>query len=115
MVTNRRIMDDQLYVHFVTFSVDIRRKLVDHDHPQRILLGVLNDLMERGLHNVLVLSACQIMCMPDSLIVSCSGRILRLRRPERIFQGSPGTKFTPRRVIDSEAHFVRSQLLLGVV
>ena len=47
MVTNRRIVDDQLYVHFVTFSVDKRRRLLDHDHPKRILLGVLNDLREK--------------------------------------------------------------------
>ncbi|WP_339612400.1 transposase [uncultured Rubinisphaera sp.] len=47
MVTNRRIVDDQLYVHFVTFSVDKRRKLLDHDHPKRILLGVMNDLREK--------------------------------------------------------------------
>ncbi|TWT63384.1 transposase [Rubinisphaera italica] len=47
MVTIRRIVDDQLYVHFVTFSVDKRQKRLDHDHPKRILLGVLNDQMEK--------------------------------------------------------------------
>jgi len=43
MINRRRIADDQLYAHFVTFSVDRRRRLLDHDHPKRILLGVLND------------------------------------------------------------------------
>ena len=47
MASDRQIVDDQLYAHFVTFSVDQRRKLLDHDHPKRILLGVLNDLMEK--------------------------------------------------------------------
>jgi len=39
----RRIIDDALYAHFVTFSVDRRRRLFDLDHPNRILLGVLNE------------------------------------------------------------------------
>ncbi len=43
MSDNRRQFDDRLYAHFVTFSVDRRRRLLDHDHPKRILLGVLND------------------------------------------------------------------------
>ncbi|WP_339748221.1 hypothetical protein [uncultured Rubinisphaera sp.] len=47
MASNRQIVDDQLCAHFVTFSVDQWRKLLDHDHPKRILLGVLNDLMEK--------------------------------------------------------------------
>jgi len=46
MSSPRRIVDDALYAHFVTFSVDRRRKLLDHDHPKRILLGVLNELLE---------------------------------------------------------------------
>jgi len=45
MSTHRRVVDDALYVHFVTFSVDRRRKLLDHDHPKRITLGVLNTVM----------------------------------------------------------------------
>lgn len=40
MSTRRRIVDEALYVHFVTFSVDRRRKLLDHDHSKRIILGV---------------------------------------------------------------------------
>ncbi len=43
MTDNRRQFDDRLYAHFVTFSVNRRRRLLDHDHPKRILLGVLND------------------------------------------------------------------------
>ncbi len=46
MATRRRIFDDRLYVHFVTFSVDRRRRLFDLDHPKRILLGVLNEVLE---------------------------------------------------------------------
>jgi putative transposase len=43
--SKRRIIDDALYVHFVTFSVDRRRRLLDHDHPKRIVLGVLTKLL----------------------------------------------------------------------
>ena len=41
-MANRRIIDDQLYAHFVTFSCDRRRRLLDHDQAKRILLGCLN-------------------------------------------------------------------------
>ena len=43
MRTVRRVIDDQLYAHFVTFSVARNRRLLDHDHPKRIVLGVLNE------------------------------------------------------------------------
>ena len=46
MSDRRKIIDDQLYTHFVTFGVDRRRRLLDHDHPKRILLGVLNEELE---------------------------------------------------------------------
>jgi len=42
MNDRRRIIDDRLYAHFVTFSVFRRRRLLDHDHLKRILLGMLN-------------------------------------------------------------------------
>lgn len=45
MSTKRRIIDDKLYAHFVTFSVYRRRRLLDHDHPRRIVLGVLAKLL----------------------------------------------------------------------
>jgi putative transposase len=45
MHAKRRIVDDALYAHFVTFSVFHRRRLLDHDHPKRIVLGVLNALL----------------------------------------------------------------------
>jgi putative transposase len=45
MKPKRRIIDDALYVHFVTFSVDRRRRLLDHDQPKRIVLGVLTKLL----------------------------------------------------------------------
>lgn len=38
----RVIADDEKYVHFVTFSCERRRRLLDMDQPRRILLGVLN-------------------------------------------------------------------------
>ena len=41
-----RNTDDALYTHFLTFSVTQRRRLLDHDHPKRILLGVLNSQLE---------------------------------------------------------------------
>jgi len=46
MSTRRRIIDDALSAHFVTFSVFRRRRLLDHDHPKRIVLGVLSSLLE---------------------------------------------------------------------
>src|SRR5689334_7832066 len=42
MVKRRRNFTDQRYVHFFTFSVYKRRRLLDLDQPKRILLGVLN-------------------------------------------------------------------------
>ena len=45
MQSKRRIINDALYAHFVTFSVYRRRQLLDHDHPKRIVLGVLNSLL----------------------------------------------------------------------
>jgi len=47
MKGRRRIIDDLLYAHFVTFSVFRRRRLLDHDHPKRILLGVLNEELQQ--------------------------------------------------------------------
>jgi hypothetical protein len=43
-INKRRTVDDELYAHFLTFSVYRRRKLLDHDHPQGILLCVFNEL-----------------------------------------------------------------------
>jgi putative transposase len=45
MSARRRIVDDALYCHFVTFRVDRNRKLLDHDHPKRILLGVFHEVL----------------------------------------------------------------------
>ena len=47
MPKNRRVIDDALYAHFVTFSVYRRRRLLDHDHVKRIVLGTLNLVLER--------------------------------------------------------------------
>ena len=46
MRPKRRIADDEPFAHFVTFSVDRRRRLLDHDHAKRILLGVLNEQLD---------------------------------------------------------------------
>jgi putative transposase len=43
----RTIADDQKYVYFVTFSCYRRRRLLDLDHPKKILLGVLNHQLEQ--------------------------------------------------------------------
>ena len=45
MSDKRQIIDDQLYAHFITFSSDRRRRLLDMDHPRRLLLGQLNRLL----------------------------------------------------------------------
>ena len=42
----RRIIDGQLYTHFITFAVERRRRLLDLDQPKRIVLGVLNHQLE---------------------------------------------------------------------
>ena len=42
MSDERRTFTDQPYVHFITFSVYRRRRLLDLDQPKRIVLGVLN-------------------------------------------------------------------------
>jgi putative transposase len=47
MTETRRIVDDRLYCHFITFSVYRRRRLLDHDQPKRIVLGVLNVVLEK--------------------------------------------------------------------
>ncbi|MEX0937024.1 MAG: transposase [Pirellulales bacterium] len=43
----RRIVDDELYAHFVTFSCHRRRRLLDLNHPKRIVLGVLSQELQR--------------------------------------------------------------------
>jgi len=43
----RRIHDDELHAHFVTFSCHRRRRLLDHDRAKRIALGVLNSQLAR--------------------------------------------------------------------
>ena len=47
MKNPRQIIDDQLYAHFITFSVYRRRRLLDHDHSKRIVLGVLNEELQQ--------------------------------------------------------------------
>ncbi|QDT39903.1 REP-associated tyrosine transposase [Stratiformator vulcanicus] len=47
MPVSRRIIDDRLYVHFVTFSCYRRRMLLDADRSKRIVLGCLHSEMQR--------------------------------------------------------------------
>lgn len=47
-MADRRIVDDQRYAHFVTFSCDRRRRLLDLDQPKRIVLGVLDQEIKRS-------------------------------------------------------------------
>ena len=42
-----RIIDDQLYAHFITFGCYKRRQLLSLDQPKRIVLGVLNQELRR--------------------------------------------------------------------
>jgi putative transposase len=45
---NRRTNhDDEPHAHFLTFSCYRRRRLLDHDRPKRIVLGVLNSQLDR--------------------------------------------------------------------
>lgn len=45
--TRRQILDDQLHAHFVTFSCYKRRRLLTLDQPKRMVLGALNQELER--------------------------------------------------------------------
>jgi putative transposase len=47
MASNRRIIDDLPYAHYVTFSVYRRRRLLDHHQPKRMVLGGLNAVLEK--------------------------------------------------------------------
>src|SRR3954453_2041823 len=46
-MAERRIADDELFVHFLTFSCDHRRRLRAHDQPKRMVLGVLRERLAR--------------------------------------------------------------------
>ena len=46
-MNRRRIFDQELFAHFVTFSCYRRRRLLDHAHPKRILLGILNEQLSK--------------------------------------------------------------------
>jgi putative transposase len=60
MSSRRRVIDDQLYAHFITFSVTRRRRLLDHEHPKRLVLGVLNYVLDKHA------ARCQgFVIMPD--------------------------------------------------
>src|SRR5947209_12268366 len=43
VMADRRICDDSLCAHFLTFSCERRRRLLDHDHPKRVVLSVLGE------------------------------------------------------------------------
>jgi putative transposase len=40
---DRRLGDSELFAHYVTFTCNGRRRLLDQDHPKRVVLGVLNE------------------------------------------------------------------------
>lgn len=42
-MADRRVCDDSLFAHFLTFSCERRRRLLDHDRPKRFVLQVLNE------------------------------------------------------------------------
>jgi len=46
-MSHPRHYDESLYTHFITFSCYHRRRLLDHDQPKRIFLGVLNVVREK--------------------------------------------------------------------
>ncbi len=46
-MSERKIYDDELFAHFITFSCYKRRRLLDHDQPKRIVLGVLCEQLQR--------------------------------------------------------------------
>ena len=48
MSDNRRIIDDALYAHFITFTCHRRRKMLDEDEPKRIVLRELSSSLERS-------------------------------------------------------------------
>ncbi len=47
MSERRRIADDELFAHFLTFSCDHRRRLLDSDHPKRIVMRILGEQLAR--------------------------------------------------------------------
>ena len=46
MSDQRRTFNNQRYVHFLTFSIHRRRRLLDLDRPKQIVLGVLNHQLQ---------------------------------------------------------------------
>ena len=44
---SRRIYDDELHAHFVTFSCYRRRRLMDHDRPKQIVVEMLASQLAR--------------------------------------------------------------------
>jgi putative transposase len=46
VMMKRRIYDDELHAHYVTFSCYKRRRLLDHDQAKRIVLDVLKTQLD---------------------------------------------------------------------
>jgi len=74
MSDRRRIFDDQLYCHFVTFSCDGRRNLLDPDPPKRLLLGIVAQQLQR--HNA---TCAGFVIMPNHVHV-----LLRFSEPGQL-------------------------------
>lgn len=64
MSDRRRHFEDQRYVHFLTFSVYRRRRLLDLDQPKRIVLGVLNHQLQAMAAKCVGFVSCPITSMP---------------------------------------------------
>jgi putative transposase len=46
-MSRRRIIDNELFAHFITFACYRRRRLLSLDHPKRLLMGALNQELRR--------------------------------------------------------------------
>ena len=73
-MATKRTFDRDGHAHFVTFSCYRRRRLLDHDRPKRVVLGVLDSqlLMQDGL-------CVGFVVMPDHVRA-----IVRFPRPDQI-------------------------------
>lgn len=64
MSDRRRILDSELYAHFVTFSCFRRHQALEEDHPKRIVLGTLNVQLRRQ-----EATCCGFVVMPEHVHV----------------------------------------------
>lgn len=72
----RQIHDEQKYIHFVTFGVDRRRRMLDLDDAKRLFLGIFSKVLnERSAH------CTGFVLMPDHVHLliwfDCTGQLSR--------------------------------------